>query len=165
MTGQRAPERMIGLLESELPQLNPVGTEEFMDLEIVMDSGACEHVVDAAMTPGYCVEESPESKAGACFVAANGERMPNKGEVKLQLKSGVHPITSTFQVSTISKPLWSVGKICDSGYEVRFTKDGAHVLHPGSGKQVGQFSRKRGLYMGTLQLKNPAAPTFTRQGH
>ena len=135
-----------------------------MDLEIVLDSGACEHVVDASMTPGYSVQEGEGGHAGSCFLAANGERMPNKGEVHLHLNSEGNEIFSKFQVASISKPLWSVGRICDAGYEVRFSKDGAHIFHAGSGKAVGRFVRKQGLYMGTMKLKNPKTSSFGRQG-
>ena len=42
----------IGALGGELPQLNVAGTEDFRDFEIVLDSCACWHVVDAEMPPG-----------------------------------------------------------------------------------------------------------------
>ena len=59
---------------------------------------------------------------------------------------------------------WSVGKICDSGYEVKFDKAGAQIIHAGSGKHIGTFPRKQGLYMGTMQLKNPESQDFPRLG-
>ena len=154
----------LNFLDSASPQLNSVGSAEFTDLEVVLDSGACEHVVDSSMTPGYQVLESEGSRAGSCFLAANGERMPNRGEVHLQLHSAGNEILSKFQVAGISKPLWSVGRICDAGYEVRFSKSGAQIIHPASGKTVGNFERKNGLYMSTMKLRNPKSPTFARQG-
>ena len=96
-------------------------------------------------------------------MAANGERIPNRGEVKLDLRAGNVPISSTFQVSRISRPLWSVGKVCDAGYEVTFKKDGASIKHIASGKPVGSFERKQGLYVGQMKLRNPSA-VFSRQG-
>ena len=90
--------------------------------------------------------------------------MPNKGEVHLHLNSEGNKIFSKFQVASISKPLWSVGRICDAGYEVKFSKDEAHILHAGSGKPVGHFVRKQGLYMRTMKLKNPKTSVFGRQG-
>ena len=157
------PTRSLNFLDSASPQLNSV-TAEFTDLEVVLDSGACEHVVDSSMTPGYQVLESEGSRAGSCFLAANGERMPNRGEVHLQLHSAGNEILSKFQVAGISKPLWSVGRICDAGYEVRFSKSGAQIVHPASGKAVGNFERKNGLYMSTMKLRNPKSSTFARQG-
>ena len=141
-----------------------VGEPEYMDLQPVMDSGAADRVVETADIPGCTPTPSTGSKAGACFVAANGERIPNRGEVKLEMKSGKLPIHSTFQISKISKPLWSVGKLCDAGYVVEFKKGGATVKHEKSGQTVSSFERQQGLYIGNLQLRNPGATSsFPRQ--
>ena len=86
---------------------------------------------------------------------------PNQGEVQLQLRLGETPIASTFQVSQTSRPLWSVGKICDAGYTVVFKKDGAEILHVASGVKIGDFSRRQGLYVGDFKLRNPSL--FKRQ--
>jgi hypothetical protein len=150
------------LLQSESPQLNVLDQHEFIDMEIVLDSGAADHVIDKADAPDYEVKESAGSRAGACFIAANGERIPNQGEMQLQLKLGETPIASTFQVSQISRPLWSVGRICDAGYKVVFQKDGAEVFHVVSGTKIGNFTRKQGLYVGDFKLRNPSL--FKRQG-
>ena len=151
------------MLQSENPQLNVIEQHEFIDFEVVLDSGAADHVVAQADAPSYELKESPGSKAGACFVAANGERIPNQGKVDLHLKLGDTPITSTFQVSKISRPLWSVGRACDAGYTVTFNKDGAQIHHLASGKKVGDFSRRQGMYVGDFKLRNPAM-VFKRQG-
>ena len=93
-------------------------------------------------------------------MAANGERIPNKSEVCLDMKQGNVSIRSTFQVSKISKPLWAVGKLCDAGLKVKFGKAAAIVIHEASGRKVCEFKRDNGLYIGAMQLKNP---DFTRQ--
>ena len=149
-------------MQAESPQLNVMDQHEFLDMEVVLDSGAADHVIDKADAPDYELKESAGSRAGACFVAANGERIPNQGEVQLQLKLGTTPIASTFQVFQISRPLWSVGKICDAGYTVTFKKDGAEILHVASGAKIGDFSRRQGLYVGDFKLRNPSL--FKRQG-
>ena len=75
------------------------------------------------------------------------------------------PIKSTFQVCQTNRPLWSVGKICDSGCKVVFTKDKAEVVQESTGKSVCSFQRQGGLYIGSLKL-SPAkgAQSFQRQG-
>ena len=80
------------------------------------------------------------------------------------MNSGGNEILSEFQVAGISKPLWSVGQICDAGYEVRFNKGGAQILHAASGKAVGRFERRNGLYMATMKLRNPKSSTFAWPG-
>ena len=157
------PPRHLGFLDSEIPELHAMSSQDYFDFEVILDSGAAEHVIGGGDIKGYEVLESAGSKAGACFVAANGERIPNRGEVKLQLKSGDVPIQSTFQVSTIHKPLWSVGKLCDAGYHAVFRKTKASVFHTATGRSVGTFQRRHGLYVGALKLRNPAT-LFSRQG-
>ena len=132
----------------------------FLDPESPELHTLADHVVHNSETPGYELHESAGSKVGSCFVAANGERIPNRGEAKLRMKAGNIPIQSTFQVSKISKPLWSVGKLCDAGYKLESTKDAATIMNAASGKKIGNFKRSQGRYVGSLQLKNP---TFLRQ--
>ena len=100
-------------------------------------------------------------------MAANGERIPNMGEVTLDMETLGVPVESTFQVSRISKPLWSVGKICDQGYEVKFSKDRATITNVTTGRQIEGFVRDQesaGLYVAKkMQLRNPeAAKSFQR---
>ena len=53
--------------------------------------------------------------------------------------------------------------MCDVGYEATFNKDGASIKRTASGKSVGSFERKHGLYVGQMKLRNPSA-VFSRQG-
>ena len=100
-------------------------------------------------------------------MAANGKRFPNQGQVDVHnvMKLSETPITSTFQESQIWRPLWSLGKdlVCDVRCTVTFTRDGAQIHHLASGKKVGDFTRKQGLYVGDFKLRNPAK-VFNRQG-
>ena len=119
----------------------------------------------------YNVAESAGSKVGQHFVAAGGARIPNEGQFKLRLRSGGpakgegKDIESTFQVAKVTRPLWSVGRICDEGFSINFTQVEAVVVDK-SGKAVCKFHRKGGLYVADLHLKNPAikSPDFPRRG-
>ena len=111
--------------------------------------------------PGYTVKDSVSSRAGGCFVAANGEPIKNQGELILDLLSGTAPIKTTFQAADITKPLWSVSKICQAGYTVTFDANGAVIRHAATGADVGTFSLRNGFYACDMKLKNPA---FTRPG-
>ena len=144
------------MLEWSTPGLNVVQEPEFYDFNIVLDSGAADHVVDDSEAPGYKVLAGAGSRAGGCFVAANGQPIPNKGEMTLELQSGNAAISSKFQVAQISRPLWSVGKICDAGYRVVFESGQGTIHHIKSGKEVVVFPRQGGLYVGDMKLKNPA---------
>ena len=50
-----------------------------INLEVVLDSSACEHVMDSEDSPGCIVLESPGSTRGQGFVVGNGARVPNEG--------------------------------------------------------------------------------------
>ncbi len=140
----------------------------YITMEVVLDSGAGAHVVNRKAIPGYAVEASALSRAGAAFLAADGGRIKNHGESLLQLvavdsKGGEHAIQSTFQVADVTRALWSVGLICDSGLDVRLRKDDASVLDT-SGRELCHFVRSGGLYLATVRLENPEHPDFRRPG-
>ena len=100
------------------------------------------------------------------FIVGNGAKFPNDGQVNLNLQTGgglLNDITSTFEVAKVSRPLMSVGKLCDAGMEVTLRKTQADVVAPG-GAVVCTFERQPGgLYVAKLKLKRPA-PTFGRRG-
>ena len=84
--------------------------------------------------------------------------------VSLKTEDG-KKINATFQVCKTNRPLWSVGKICDSGCKVIFSMDRVEVVHEKSGKRACSFQRQGGLYVATLKLGRPQpAQPFTGQG-
>ena len=101
-------------------------------IKIAMDSGAGDHVASPEDVEGFAIEESPNSRAGRNFVAANGGKIRNHGQsmVKMRTKDGKR-IASTFQVADVTRPLYSVSKLCDAGYDVSFKKDEALVTKDG----------------------------------
>ena len=132
---------------------------EFVLLKVVLDSGAGVHVAAKNHIAGYKVVESALSRAGASFVAADGGRIHNEGEALLNIetedaKGRWHKVTSMFQVAEVTRPLWSVGVICDSGLDVDKT-----------GYELCYFPRDAGgLYIATVRVRNPEHPGFTRPG-
>ena len=148
-------------LESSEECLNAVSGPETVPFEVVLDSGAAEHVMDGEEAPGYRLEPSEGSKRGVTFKAANGQVIANQGQMVLNLATSVGaPLQSTFQVCSVHRPLWSVGKICDNGCSVTFDAKGATVKSK-EGKSVCTFERRNGLYVTTLNLQRP---DFARQG-
>ena len=109
---------------------------------------------------------SQGSRAGQNFIVGNAAKVPNNGQVNLNLQTGgdlLNDITSTFQVAKVSRPLMSVSKLCDAGMVATFKKTQADVVAPG-GAEVCTFERQPGgLHVAKLKLKRPA-PTFGRQG-
>ena len=127
-------------------------TEPF---EVTLDSGAGEHVASDKDTPGYSIRESKGSRAGQNFIAAGGHKMPNRGEVALRLRTqgaGGKEISTTFQVASVTRPLWSVARICDAGFKVMFDPTGAEILDK-NGKVMCRFKRVGNLYKARFDLK------------
>ena len=90
--------------------------------------------------------------------------MPNKGEVHLKLRTkGGREISTTFQVAKVTRPLWSVARICDAGFKIVFSDKNAEVLNK-RGKVICVFDRVGNLYKARLNLKNPHHESFARRG-
>ena len=92
--------------------------------KITIDSGAAETVMPATTLQEIKISESSGSRAGLCYVAANGGTMPNLGEkrVKFRTKNGKES-NILFQVTHAHKPLASVSKIVQKGNVVVFAPD------------------------------------------
>ena len=96
-------------------------------------------------------------------MVGNGGRIPNLEKKELNLEPEDDESTmlkSRFQIARVTRPLISVGKICDGGMKVEFTDKTATIKTP-EGKTVCVFTRKPGgLYICKMRLKQP----FPRQG-
>ena len=111
---------------------------------------------------GYLLEPSPGSKRNQMFLMGDGGKIPNQGQTNLRLadtNSG-NEISLVFRIAADTRPLMSVGKVCDEGKTVTFDKNEAKVMNK-EGKEVCTFHRQSGgLYVAKLKLK---APGFARQ--
>ena len=90
--------------------------------------------MDLGDAPGYStfLTESPGSKRQQQFIVGNGARVPNEGQLLLNMESstttGVMKLQSCFQVAEVTRPLMSVSRVCDQGLECRFTESEALVI-------------------------------------
>ena len=155
------------LCEGDAPQQSIlVNDAEWIDVEfeVALDSGSTDHVCHSGDVPGYVVEASPGSRAGQGFIVGNGARVPNDGQAVLNLQAtNKNTMATTFQLAKVSRPLMSVGRLCDAGMDVLFKKDRADVL-TADGSVILSFERQSGgLYVARLKLKKPS-PGFVRQG-
>ena len=91
----------------------------------------------------------------------DGGTIPNMGESQLTLSDQNRDLTSVFQIASVTRPLMSVGRICDQGHSITFDAVMA-VVHAADGTELCKFERQNGgLYVAKLKLKNPAG--FGRQ--
>ena len=91
----------------------------------------------------------------------DGGTIPNMGESQLNLSDQNRDLTSVFQIASVTRPLMSVGRICDQGHSITFDAVMA-VVHAADGTELCKFERQNGgLYVAKLKLRNPAG--FGRQ--
>ena len=143
-------------------------TDEFIEMEVILDSGAGAHVASKDHVPGHEVRESALKRAGAAFVAIDGGRIENEGEVELNLvttdgKNFGHNVRTKMQVADVTRALWSVGVLCDAGLDPRFTDKWAKI-YDAKGVELCHFNRRNGLHVATVKLRNPLFKGFRRQG-
>ena len=133
-------------------------------IKIAMDSGAGDHVASPEDVEGFAIEESHNSKAGRNFVAANGGKIRNHGQSMVKMRTGDgQRVASMFQVADVTRPLYSVSKLCDAGYGVSFTKQEGIVSK--DGKTIHRFHREGGLYVAEMLIGDDGQDLpFGRQG-
>lgn len=104
---------------------------------ITIDSGAAESVIPPSMLEEVPIQESAGSRAGLCYIAANGGKMPNLGEkhVKFRTKEGLSS-SVMFQVTHTRKPFASVSKIVRKGNKVVFAPDRSYIENVKTGNQI-----------------------------
>ena len=93
----------------------------------------------------------------------DGGEIANLGQKQLNLTDDAlgSDVQSVFQIAAVTRPLMSVGKICDEGHEVTFSNICA-VVRNKDGTELCKFHRDSGgLYVAKLKLRNPLG--FARQ--
>lgn len=132
-------------------------------IEVTLDPGACNHILDMADAPGYAnfLVESPGSRRDQQYIVGNGAEVPDEGQVTLNLEAGGEGksgggnlIKSIFQVAEITRPLMSVSRVCELGHKCVFDDEKAEVISK-DGKVLCTFRRKGGLYVAEMKLKSP----------
>ena len=72
-------------------------------------------------------------------------------------------VAANFNVVDVTRALWSVGLICDKGFDAKFTKHSAKIFDE-RGVELCHFERRGGLYVTTVQIENPLHADFRRRG-
>ena len=167
------PKKVLGTVDAKCLELEMTNTELLATpsacirrrtIKIAMDSGAGDHVASPEDVEGFAIEESPNSKAGRNFVAANGGKIRNHGQATVRMRTGKgRKLASTFQVADVTRPLYSVSKLCDAGYDVKFSKKRATIMDE-HGQPICVFARQGGLYVARMRLRNPKYRGFSMQG-
>ena len=170
--------RMLGPLTIEGGAIAPVQSDaakqdwgNYKFTEIMVDSGAAEHVASPKDFPSHMISESEGSRRGIKYIAANGDKMPNVGEQKVKVYTGEgHLCGLRFQsVDKVTRPILSVPRLTETGHSCQFRKDGGTIVNLKTGQKT-HFYRKGGVYVMGVWIvpvnegnkKNESS--FTRQG-
>ena len=156
--------QLLPLTIEDTDAIMPVTEWVDRDIEITLDSGACENVMDAEDAPGYLVTESAGSRRGQNFVVGDGGRLPNEGQMQIHMESPIGegvsvPVRTNFQVAGVNRPLMSVAKLSAQGHTCVLNKDGARVLNDKQ-QTIAEFKENNGIYVPMMTLKGLAP--FTR---
>ena len=95
---------------------------EDIEFEVALDSGSVVHVCAPDDCPGYLLQESPGSKRGQELQRGDGGLIKNMGQKQLNCRNSCvgNAVQSILQIAAVTRPLMSVGKICDEGHEIIF---------------------------------------------
>ena len=148
----------INVMETVETQAILIANEDWNDLEseVALDSGAVIHVYSLSDCPGYELDESPGSKRGQVLRLGDGGTIPNFGQMPLNLCDDQgNDARSVFQIAAVTRPLMSVGRICDEGHGVTLNAIMSVVRDSGSA-EICRFTRQPGvLYVATMKLRSP----------
>ncbi len=121
--------------------------KKWVKYEATIDSGAADTVTPKRSFPGVRTEPSEGSRRGMKFITAGGQRVDNEGQKRINFitKDGRNRSLKS-QVANINKTLIAVGKVCDAGHKVHFTKHGGWIENEATG-DCTEFKRSRGVYV------------------
>ena len=86
----------------------------------------------------------------------DGRTIPNLGQSQLNLSDEYRDTQSVIQIAAVTRPLMSVGRMCDEGHRILFTASSATVRST-DGSDLCKFTRSPGgLYIAKLKLRSPA---------
>jgi len=149
------------------PEFHPVSSVEdrlggngpWRCIELLVDSGAVDHVGDPREFPEYRLKPSAGSIAGLCYIAANKGRIANQGEQHLRLCSldGCFGFNMKIQSAAVSRPILSVAKLVEHDNDVSFAKTGGTIRNFRTG-QTTHLERKHGVYVLRAWLRTEPDP-------
>ena len=108
---------------------------DWEELELTVDSGATDTVIQPKTLPSIEITEGPAFKRGVEYEMANGEYAPNLGEKKFQGVTEEGSLRGlTAQVVEVSQNLLSVHRCVKAGNRVVFDSDGSYVENKATGE-------------------------------
>ena len=168
---QRRTEPVIGGICTLLPVRRPGISamrrpEEWIEMEVTVDSGACISVMPIGSCENIEVEETELSRSGAEYEVANGATIPNLGERRCEVMTvgSLQPKRITFQVADVHKPLLSISGCADMGFDCFLGQHGGQLRDRITGELI-PLERHGSLYTVRMWIRqDPSAKPKPRFG-
>jgi len=124
-------------------------------IEVAIDSGACDNVIDPDELPEHNVRETAASRAGEQFASATGDPIPNLGEMGILMITREDTVRAmAFTAAPVARPLGSVKKICKAGHRVVFDDEGSYIYNKYTG-EVNMLREELGNYIMDVWVPPP----------
>ena len=132
-------------------------TEEWIEVELTADTGACDTVMPRAMASHIPIQASLQSLKAMMYEVADGNEIPNLGERRCLMwtENAGEARKINLQVADVHKALLSLSRCADMGFESRFGRRAGALIDEESGEVI-PLQRKGNLYVLKCWLK--AAP-------
>ena len=123
-----------------------------------VDSGACDTVMPVSSC-SFKVLPSYQSQNEMEYEVANGASIPNLGERKCIIRTpgSLEEKRITFQVADVHKPLLSVTRAADAGFDCLLTNTGGFLIPRHGGERI-PIRRKGNLYVMRCWVKADSDP-------
>ena len=133
------------------------GEEEWIEIELTADSGACDTVIPRKLAEAIPIMPSLASLRGMEYEVASGQTIPNLGERRcLVWTEGATEVKRmNMQVADVHMGLLSLSRCADMGFEGRFGRRAGALICETTGEVI-PLTRKGNLYVLRVWVK--AAP-------
>ena len=133
---------------SLLGEISALGKSEWIEIEITVDLGACEVVMPMSLYHGISVLASKQYMEGVEYKVANGETIPNLGERRCLMMTQGSDICKTIHlhIADVHKPLLSIFRLSDRGYDCIMGQEGGYLADRVSGERI-PLIRRDSLYI------------------
>ena len=103
------------------------------------------------------------SQRGTHYLAADGGRIPNSGEVELGfITKEQHRCKIKFQVAAVKRPLLAVTALAKAGNEVHFSADGGEIVNKATKREI-HFRKSNGIFVLDVLMAPPKGASSSTQ--
>jgi len=153
------------LVERVKPGLNAVSPTEWVLIDVIADSGACETVMPKNLCSNITLRESEASKAGVEYEVASGKAVPNLGERHCEIfcEGAGSSMMMHFQVADIHRPLLSLSRAADQGFKSHLDWYGGYLEDTKTGETI-PIQRRGNLYIMQIWVRASSEPPDPNSG-